>query len=129
MPGIYMASKAIHGDEWENLKMIGYPICSTWIHESGLGKTSDWSDLWTRCVEEAATADALIVFRTSQETLKGAWVEVGAALARGVPVFAVGCEEFSVRHHPKFHVCENLEEALILALRAYNEACKAREES
>lgn len=129
MPGIYMASKAVHGPVWEELKMLGYPICSTWIHESDQGETNDWVDLWSRCVREASAADALIVVRHSGEILKGAWVEVGAALSNDIPVFAVGCEEFSVRHHPKFRVCSNLEDALFFAFRTYNEASDLREKS
>lgn len=98
--GIYVASKAVHGHEWRALRASGYPILSTWIDESDLGQTNDWTDLWIRCVREASQAAALVLIRRDQETLKGALVEVGAALANGVPVLAVGIEDLSVRHHP-----------------------------
>lgn len=113
---IYIASKAHHGPRWLALRDAGVPVVSTWIEESGAGQTSDWPDLWSRCVSEAASATALVLYREPGETLKGAWVEAGAALAHGVPVFAVGCDEFSVRHHPSVTPCATLDDALCAAL-------------
>lgn len=114
---VYIASKAVHGPEWVRKREAGYPVMSTWIDESGVGETSDWPDLWERCVREASSADALVVIRRGDEVLKGAWVEVGAALASGVPVFAVGCGDFSVRHHRLFTECVSEEEAFERAVR------------
>lgn len=88
--GIYMASKLRHAVTWKMLRSAGLPIISTWIDEAGDGETSDFADLWRRCVAEAVTAEVVIVYRLPGETLKGAWAEVGAALAYGVPVYAVG---------------------------------------
>lgn len=109
--GIYIASKTKHGPRWQALRSLGAPIVSTWIDESGKGQTSDWPDLWRRCVHEASCAACLIVYREPGEILKGAWVEVGAALAKGRKVFAVGCEEFSIRHHPGITLCPDFETA------------------
>mgnify|MGYP003382679592 CR=1 FL=1 len=115
---IYMASKACHGPEWRNLRdQGGFPILSTWINESGVGEISDWPDLWTRRIQEASQAKVLIVVRRDNEVLKGAWAEVGAALAHGVPVFAVGCDEFSIRHHPLVTTRASLNTALNGALK------------
>lgn len=103
--GVYIASKASHGPRWQELRAEGYPIVSTWIDESGVGATSDWSDLWRRCVSEAASASVLVAYRELGETLKGAWVEVGAALAAGKVVVLCGdFHEFSVRHHPNIQM-------------------------
>ncbi len=120
--GIYIASKTTHAAQWRTLRDRGAPIISTWIDEAGAGETSNWPDLWSRCVSEASSASALVVFRNeNSEVLKGAWVEVGAALASGVPVFAVGCGEFSFRHHPLVFECKNLGEAFERAALAGKE--------
>lgn len=107
LTGIYVASKVKHAEMWRDLRTFeGMPIISTWIDEAGPGESADLNDLWSRCIREASTAAALIIYRRPDEVLKGAWVELGAALASGVPVFAVGIEEFTVakderiRHFP-----------------------------
>lgn len=109
--GIYVASKAKYGHEWVALREQGVPIISTWIYESAPGATLDWPDLWTRCVNEAKSAAALVVICRPGDILKGAWVEVGAALGAGIPVFGSGCEEFSVSNHPLFTNCASEAEA------------------
>lgn len=113
--GIYIASKTTHGARWRDLRASGAPIVSTWIDEAEQGATSNWHDLWHRCVREASEAAATIVYREDGEVLKGAWVEVGAALSAGKVVFAVGCDEFSIRHHMRVVSCASLDEALELA--------------
>ena len=105
--GIYMASKVKHHMRWRGLRdLLGYPIISTWIDEAGEGESQDLADLWRRCVAEASSAEVLVIYCEPGEALKGAWVELGAALATGVPVMAVGIEQFTVandkriRHFP-----------------------------
>lgn len=95
--GIYIASKTKHADRWRFLRdKVGEPIISTWIDEAGVGQTADFNDLWQRCLREATTCQVLIVYREPEDVLKGAWVEMGAALAAGVPVYAIGLEEFTI---------------------------------
>lgn len=115
LESIYIASKTVHGPRWQRLRSEGVPFISSWIDEYYPGATEDWADLWTRCVTEAASATALILYREPGEVLKGAWLEAGAALSHGVPVFAVGCEEFNARHHPNIHLCADFDTALCLA--------------
>ena len=97
--GIYIASKTKHAQRWRDLRASGVPINSTWIDEAGEGASQDLQDLWRRCIAEASGAAAIIVYREPGETLKGGWVELGAAAAHGVPVFAVGIEEFTIARH------------------------------
>ncbi|WP_411839681.1 hypothetical protein [Paracoccus sp. ME4] len=114
--GIYMASKAVaHGSRWQALRDEGWPIISTWIDESEVGATLDWPDLWDRCLSEVVSAEVCIVYMEPGEVLKGAWVEVGAALAAGVHVIGVGIDAFSIAKSGKIIMAGSLEEALDLA--------------
>ena len=109
---VYLASKTSHAPKWRMLRAAGLRVVSTWIDEAGVGETDDFSDLWSRCVAEAASADVLICYREPDEVLKGAFVEVGAAIATGTPVLAVGCDEFSFVNHPLVTCYATIEDAL-----------------
>lgn len=119
--GIYIASKAHHGPRWQALRASGCPIVSTWIDESGIGDTSDWGALWARSILEASGAAAVVVFNESGERMKGALVEIGAALATGTPVFWAGLDcdpegkEYTVVRHPFVTRCLSLQHAINLA--------------
>jgi hypothetical protein len=111
---IYVASKTRHAKlwkEWRNSQSM--PIVSTWIDEAGEGETSDWNDLWNRCVTEAKTASAIVVLRDPGDTLKGALVEIGAALSAGVPVFYVGdmSEQGTWHYHKLCQRCDTVAHA------------------
>jgi hypothetical protein len=103
--GIYISSKIAHASKWRDLAK-NLPIVSTWIHDPEDIAKIDWPDLWSRCIAEAAGAEVLVVYHEPGVTLKGAWIEVGAALAAGVPVLGVGIEDYTigksgfVRHFP-----------------------------
>jgi hypothetical protein len=110
--GIYIASKVEHGWRWRKLRdEEGVPIISTWIDECGsLGSTSvssmsgsrmSMADAWSRNIEEASHCAVLIVYCAGEfEPMKGALVELGAALAHNVPVFWV-------RHIPSMQTVAN----------------------
>ena len=113
--GIYTASKTKHADKWKAYRSQGYPVISTWIDEAGEGESSCLADLWRRCIEESANAAALVLYAEPDDVLKGAWTELGAALACGVPVFAVGIEKFTVANHVGITHCATIDEAMRLA--------------
>lgn len=110
--GIYTASRVRHANKWLKLRGEGVPIVATWIDEAGVGQTDNYPDLWRRCIEEAASAEAVLVYAEEGDSLKGALVEVGAALGSGTPVFCVGPMEGSWVQHPLVARCESLESAL-----------------
>jgi hypothetical protein len=116
--GIYVASKTKHAARWLALRAQGCPIVSTWIDEAGVGETSDWRDLWDRCLSEATGAAALVMYVEPGEAHKGSLAEVGAALYAGVPVFWVGPEVGTVRRHRGVTVCDTLEQAMEAAGKA-----------
>ncbi|MGG7519648.1 hypothetical protein ACQ3G6_17370 [Allorhizobium undicola] len=120
--GVYIASKTRHADRWRKLRdKLGEPVISTWIDEAGVGETSDFADLWRRCILEASTAQVLIVYMEPGEVLKGAWVEVGAALASGVQVLAVGIENFSIAKDARIQHFRSMRDAIV-ASRAIRSA-------
>lgn len=109
----YIASKVKHAPRWLDLRAHGVPINSTWIDEAGEGESSDYADLWMRCIQEASDADALIVYVEPGEHLKGALVEVGVALASGKEVRVVGeLPSKSLVHHPLVRQFKTLDDAL-----------------
>lgn len=117
MTKIYIASKTVHAAKWRELRNDDVQIISTWIDEAGPGETKSFSDLWFRCVKEASEADATIIYREPGEILKGAFIEVGAALANDKFVYAVGCSEFSFIHHNNVSQYETFEQALNAAIK------------
>lgn len=116
--GIYIASKAKYGGEWLEKRAAGYPVSATWIDQFEPGTTEDWPALWTACVDEVKSSAALVLICRPGDVLKGAFVEAGAALAVGVPVFAVGIADYSIRHHPGVTECETEAQAFIAAYAA-----------
>lgn len=122
--GIYIASKARHGETWRALRSEGVPIVSTWIDESGPAEMADFGARWVRSIAEASSAAALVVYNEPGEEMKRALSEVGAALACGVPVFWVGetadpeGAEYSVVRHPGVTRCASVADAIETAGRA-----------
>lgn len=116
-PNIYIASKRKHAARWRELRdRFGFQIISTWIDEAGQGESADLCDLWHRCIAESSDADLLIIYCEPGDVLKGAWVALGAALASGVRVYAVGIEEFTVAKHDAIHHFPTMDAALAAAL-------------
>ncbi len=112
-PGIYIASKAKHGPRWQALRDSGVPIYATWIDECGAGQTADYGEFWSRIVRDVTACCALVAYHESGETMKGALVEIGIALAAGIPVFWTGADPaYTVVHHPLVTRCETLEQAM-----------------
>lgn len=114
--GIYIASKTRHADRWLTLRAAGAPIISTWIDEAGEGQSADLNNLWQRCISEAATCAVMIVYREPEDTLKGAWVEMGAAMAFGTPVFAVGLRDYTIAKYDRVRHFDTIEEAFKAAI-------------
>lgn len=98
--GIYIASKTKHAEHWRAWRDQGLPIISTWIDEAGPGESADLSDLWRRCIAEASSCDLLVCYREPEDVLKGAFIELGAALAAGREVWAFGLDGYTVANHP-----------------------------
>lgn len=126
-PCLYFASKVKHAERWRELRASGTPINSTWIDEAGQGQTGSHSDLARRCVDEAVAATAVVLYCEPGELLKGALVEVGAALGKGVPVYCVGtCESLgkTFPRHPLWRACDSIEAAIRAATKEPTDAAE-----
>lgn len=91
MNRIYVASRTHHAELWKAWRAEGHNIISSWIDEAGAGETKDLSELWNRIVNEVRSCNALVIYAGSENDfpLKGAYVEVGVALALNIPVSLV----------------------------------------
>lgn len=112
---IYIASKTKHAKLWRDLRdSKAMNINSTWIDEAEAGESDDVADLAKRCIDEVKAADRLILYCHPGEMMKGALVEIGAALASNVPVYVVGtCDNIAMvfQQHPLWHEAKSLAEA------------------
>lgn len=86
----YVASRAsapARVSMWHHLRDNGWDITSTWIDEAGEGKTSDFSRLWLRIVEEIRASKKVVLYAEAGDfPLKGAITECGIAIGMGKPV-------------------------------------------
>lgn len=125
--GVYIASRASLPERSANWRMLrdigGWHIISSWIDEAGEGRTADFSELWLRIENEIRNAERLILYVEADDfPLKGALIEVGMALALGVPVYVVApgviLEERSCRplgswmRHPRVTLRNSMADAL-----------------
>lgn len=99
---IYVASKVTYASLWKEIrekKSWGDDniIISRWIDETDLGKEDTLTDeflasAWTRNMFDVGSADVLVVYASGEDALRGALVEVGAALSWEIPVIAIGLD-------------------------------------
>lgn len=89
-PRIYVAGRATAERKamWRRLRADGFPIISSWIDEDDAPES--YADLWRLIEFEVASATVLLFYAEPDDLpVRGALVEVGMALAAGVPVVAV----------------------------------------
>lgn len=115
---IYMSSKSKYAPFWRGWRERGIPIISTWIDLDEAGAIRDWGEFWEICIMEAQNAEVTILFwELNDSPLKGAFVEVGAALGAGRRVIVVRDPEVDVsllgsfHHHPNVMVMDSIAEA------------------
>jgi hypothetical protein len=87
---IYTASKTKHAQKWIDLRDAGFNVISTWIDEACEGQTKDMRDLVQRCISECVECDGMIVYSEGGDYLKGAFIEMGVAVAHNKPIVLVG---------------------------------------
>ena len=121
MMKICVGSKKKYAGMWRELRDEGYNIISTWI--DNIGRTEkQFVGLSQSCLKEATEAQYLIIYYKPGDFLKGALVEIGAALSAGTYVRCIldtdKCIEVPrmMRHifnfHPLWQNYSSLESAL-----------------
>lgn len=110
---IYIASKTRHAHLWKLLRDTGWPIISTWIDESEPEQTTDFNDLWERCLEEASQCEVFIIYKEPEDILKGAWIELGAALIGKPRILAIGIQEFTIAKYSRIEHFPSIMDALL----------------
>lgn len=124
--GIYVASRTHHAKFWREYRAQGFNITSSWIDESGEGETADMGELWTRIVREVGASKSVLIYVNGADfPLKGALIEVGAAIALGKRIIlcapGVVFEKRSCRpigswiNHPLVARVDHIAEALYAA--------------
>lgn len=111
---IYTASKTKHAAKWQNLR-LQYEVVATWIDEAGEGQTACRAELAQRCIAEVAASDFVLLYCEPDEILKGALIEVGAALALNKEVRCVGLPKHLGTvfvEHPLWRTFNTIDEAL-----------------
>lgn len=89
--GTYIASRASLPERsaaWRWLRDVdGWKITCSWIDEAGPGQTADLGALWQRIELEIRESERFVLYvEPTDFPLKGALVEVGMALAHGIPI-------------------------------------------
>ncbi len=89
---IYVSSRVKFAKMWREFRAEGYRINSTWIDRPQPHTSEEWRTLWDACLMESSRCDSLILYAPDTEVLKGALIEVGAAMSRHRPIFYVGID-------------------------------------
>jgi len=121
LPTIFFSSRTRHAGRWKAMREAWsdkFKAVSSWIDEAGPGMTADLAELAVRCLREAASADTTVVYAEPGDLpLKGALMEVGAALAAGKRVHWCGpCQESALMRHPGIRTFESIHEAVAAAI-------------
>jgi len=113
---IYVSSSGRHAALWRSLRAAGLDIAASWIDEEkprrrGMEFPGRGRD---RRLEEAASADTVLIFEESEDSSTVSLLEAGAALAAGKRVISVGpnARAFGREGHPAWTHCKSLTDAL-----------------
>lgn len=122
---IYTASKTKYADRWLRLRARGWPITCSWLTRFDPYDYAHLPDVAEQCVREASEADAVILYAAPGDELRGAFMEVGAALASGVLVWFVNTGRWNdtdlpdLLRHPLVRTVCCVEHALKYAVETF----------
>lgn len=118
---VYTASKLSRGAQWRQIHAACNHVYfhARWLKHNQIG-TPDLREyaarFWKEDEQDVKSADVLVVWAEGDEHLQGALVEVGMAIAFGVPVIVIGDHpDYSTwRFHAGVSIAPNLECALAM---------------
>lgn len=122
---LYIASRLYYAERWRRLRdewnRDGIFIISRWIDLVPLEDANDSNVMkfvWSIDETDVRNSHALLLYAEPRDTLRGALVEAGMAIAFGHPVFLVGDNSgFGTwQHHPQVHKFATLKLAKKLLL-------------
>lgn len=114
-PTIYTASKTRHAPMWRQLRATGWRVIATWIDYADGDSVTDWQRLWLSCAREAAEANVTLVYVERGDELRGAYVEMGVAIANQRRVILVNPDKVRVTdavNHPLVTEYDSLDAGL-----------------
>jgi hypothetical protein len=119
MVNVYTASKLAKRAMWGRLakewEPLGIRFHARWYSQvdHGVEETAENAEVfWVQDHEDAASADAILVYGEEGDHLRGALVEAGIGIALGIPVVVVGDFNYGTWiYHPGVTRVANLEEA------------------
>ena len=85
----YVSSKLKHAQMWKAARDNGWDIISSWIDGEKLEGHEALQDMWDTYFTEIAHCTQLVLYVEPGEKLKGALIEVGAALMLGKKVVVI----------------------------------------
>tara|TARA_B100000508_G_scaffold111285_1_gene89526 strand:+ start:180 stop:545 length:366 start_codon:yes stop_codon:yes gene_type:complete len=86
---VYVSSKLKHKDMWLGRREEGLPVISSWIDGEKIEGGYALDMMWERYLTEISEARYIIVYVEPGDILKGALIELGAALYKNIPVYVV----------------------------------------
>lgn len=119
---IYTASKLRHAKMWRELcdQHDLFIFHARWLKHLKIGTPDNAANapaFWLQDQQDVKDSDALLVYAEKDDRLSGALVEVGMAIAYGVPVILVGeHEDYGTwRWHPGVHWVPDIPAAIEFA--------------
>jgi hypothetical protein len=113
MKPIYIASKVKHAHKWKLLQKRGVLFNCAWLNitEEHLNSAA-YEKLWDCIIADVKNCAALILYVEKDDVLKGALIEVGVALACGIPIYVIGEAPGTWIHSARVVQCISIEDAL-----------------
>lgn len=128
---VYIASKLHYAEKFQKLRTAwiedGIDLHARWHDQAALEhpghdlSSEDFHIFWLVDEEDVKVADALILYGEPHDKLRGALVETGIAIGRGILVILVGdCPDFGTwQHHPCVARADSMEHARTMLLRRF----------
>lgn len=116
---LYFASHPRHVQLWRQYQdQLGPLVQTSWLKLTTPETPAQAGALCETCLQEASQAAVLVAYAEPDDVLRGTYAEIGACLAHGGHVLAVGLDPgLLLLQHPRVEQCRALDVALGIAVR------------